>query len=94
MIDIPDISPAKDLKPKKKFFEEVGDECLNVDACILLAQQIDTSQAKAIYRAYRKRLATNVQGILSDEKHRENAFFDGLHDLGIQTPMTPIKGTF
>jgi hypothetical protein len=93
MSDIPDITPHSDLSPKKKFFEQVGDDCLNVDACILLAQQIDTPQARTIYRAYRKRLATNPQGILSAEKHREQAFFDGLHDLGIQTPMTPINGS-
>jgi hypothetical protein len=92
MSDIPNIAPHTDLKPKKKYFEEVGDTCINVDGCIELAKQIDTPQARAIYRAYRKRLATNPQGVLSAEKHREQAFFDGLHDLGIRTPMTPING--
>jgi hypothetical protein len=91
-MSIPNIAPHTDLTPKKKFFAEIDDECLNVDACILLCQQIDTPEARAINRAYRKRLATNPQGVLSAAKHRENAFFDGLHDLGIRTPMIPIKG--
>lgn len=90
---IHNISPAIGLKPKTKFFEEVGDTCINVDGCIELAKQIKTPQARAIYRAYRKRLALNDATGLTLEKARENAFFDGLHDLGIQTPMTPIKGT-
>jgi hypothetical protein len=92
MAVIHDITPHADLKPKVKFFEEVGDNCINVDGCIEIARQTDTPQARAIYAAYRKRLAMNPQGILSAEKHRENAFFDGLHDLGIRTPMTEIKG--
>lgn len=90
---IPNISPHSGLTPKSKFFDEVGDICLNVDACIELCKQADTPQAKAVYRAYRKRLATSAPGLLTPEKHREQAFFDGLHDLGISTPMKPIKGT-
>lgn len=92
MTKIYDITPHADLKPKAKYFEEVGDTCINVDGCIDVARQTDTPQARAIYAAYRKRLAMNPQGILSAEKHREQAFFDGLHDLGIRTPMTPISG--
>lgn len=93
MSKIPNIAPACDLRPKAKYFEEVGETCLNADACIRIVQQTDTPQAKAIYHAFRKRLAMTPQGVLSAEKHRENAFFDGLHDLGIATPMIPIKGT-
>lgn len=93
MSGINNISPPTGLAPKVKFFNEVGDTCLNVDACIELAKRIDTPQAKAIYRAFRKRLATTEQGILSAEKHRENAFFDALRDLGFRTSFTPIKGT-
>ncbi len=86
------IAPHADLKPKSKYFEEVGEECINIDGCIELARVTDTPEARTIYRAYRKRLATNDATGLSAEKARENAFFDGLHDLGIRTPMTPIKG--
>jgi hypothetical protein len=86
------ISPATGLKPKVKYFDEVGDTCLNVDACIEVCRQTNTPQAKRIYRAFRKRLAMNEQGVLSAEKHREQAFFDGLHDLGIRTPMKNISG--
>ena len=89
---IHNIAPATDLNPKAKFFEEIGDTCLNVDMCIRLAQETDTPQARAIYHAYRKRLAMNDATGLTREKARENAFFDGLHDLGIRTPMTSIKG--
>lgn len=89
---VANISPPTDLTPKVKFFDEVGDTCLNVDACIKLCQQADTPQAKAIYRAFRKRLATTEQGVLSAEKHRENAFFDALHDLGFRTSFTSING--
>jgi hypothetical protein len=89
---IDNISPPTGLSPKAKYFEEVGDTCLNVDACIELVRSADTWQARAIYKAFRKRLATNDAAGLTAEKARENAFFDGLHDLGIQTPMMNISG--
>jgi hypothetical protein len=92
-MSLTNISPPTDLTPKAKYFDEVGDTCLNVDMCIEVCRRTDTPKAKAIYRAFRKRLATNQQGILSAEKHREQAFFDALHDLGFRTSFTPIKGT-
>lgn len=87
-----DITPHSDLRPKAKYFDEVGDTCINVDGCIEIVRQTDTPKARAIYAAYHKRLAMNAQGILTDEKHREQAFFDALHDLGVRTSMTPISG--
>lgn len=91
-MSISNISPPTDLSPKAKYFDEVGDTCLNVDACIELCRQTDTPQAKRIYRAFRKRFSMNDRGSLSAERHREQAFFDALHDLGISTPMKKIEG--
>ena len=92
---IHDISPAVGLNPKKKFFAEVGDECLNVDACIELTRRIDTPQAKAVYHAFRRRLAhcrSSMRG-QQPEKIREEAWFMCLADLGVKVTMTPINGT-
>lgn len=95
MSAIPDISPAIGLKPKAKYFEEVGDTCINVDGCIELMRRTDTPQAKAMYFAFRKRLAEFRKTMHGDkpEKVREEALFAALADLGIKTTFTPIKGT-
>jgi hypothetical protein len=88
---IHDITPHTGLQPKKKYFEEVGDVCINADGCIELVKQTDTPEARTIYRAYRKRLASNVPAATA-EKTRENAFFDALADIGIRTSFTKISG--
>lgn len=89
-----DISPPTGLKPKAKYFEEVGDTCINVDGVIRLMQEIDTPEAKAVYRAFRKRLAgfRESHPHLTPEKMREEALFSALDDLGIKTSFTPISG--
>lgn len=91
---IHDIShPA--TSPKKKFFAEVGEEMINVDGAIELARRIDTPQAKAIYHAFRKRLAEyrTTRRELTPEKMREEAWFAALADLGFRVTLTPLAGT-
>lgn len=88
---IHNIAPHADMKPKVKYFEEVGDNCINADGCIEIMKQTDTPEARKIYRAYRKRLASNVPAATA-EKTRENALFDALADSGIRTSFTKISG--
>lgn len=90
-----DISPPKDLKPKAKFFAEVGEEMVNVDGVIAIMQEVDTPQANAIYRVFRKKyaIARSKPSDLTLEKMRENALFDAFEELGIRTTMTPLSGT-
>lgn len=95
MSEIPDISAATGLKPKVKYFDEIGDNALNIDACIELARRIDTPQAKAIYRAFRLRLAhcrSSMKGV-KPEKVREEAWFLALADLGFKVSFTKISGS-
>lgn len=92
---VSDISHPNGLTPKRKYFEEAGDHCLNVDACIELSRTIDTPNARALYRAFRKRLAEfrHSKKDLTPEKLREEAWFAGMADLGIRTTFTKITGT-
>ena len=91
---IADISPPPGLKPKAKYFDEVGDICLNVDMAIKLCQSVDTPQAKIIHQAFRKQhaLMRQTQTGLSAEKVRENAFFAALEALSVRTTFTKIDG--
>lgn len=89
---IHNITPHTDLKPKAKYFEQVGDTCINADGCIEVMKQTDTPEARKIYRAYRKRLASNTPAATA-EKTRENALFDALADVGIRLSFTNIDGT-
>lgn len=94
-MSISDISPVRGLKPKKKYFEEVGDDCINLDGCIALMQSIDTPQAKAVNAAFRKQLAyfrITMHGA-PQEKIREEAFLAALGDCGVRTTFIPLKGT-
>lgn len=95
MADISDISHPTGLKPKEKFFDEIGEACINMDGVIELARRIDSPQAKAIYRAFRKRHAefrTSMRGQPA-EKIREEAMLAGLKDLGFNINFTRISGT-
>lgn len=94
MSDISDISPASDLKPKAKFFEEVGDTCINADGVIEIIRRTDTPQARAINFAFRKRLAEFRRSMhgAKPEKMREEALFKALADLGFNITFTSING--
>ncbi len=94
MSRIADISHPVGLKPKTKYFADVDDTCINVDAAIRLCQTVNTPQANIIYQAFRKHhaIARQTQTGLSAEKVRENAFFDALESLGIKTTFTKING--
>ena len=90
-----DISPPSGLKPKAKYFDEVGDTCINVDGAIVIMQQTNTPQAKAINLAFRRNLARlrNEAPDMAPEKMRENALFAALNDLGFNVSLTPVSGT-
>jgi len=93
MSAIPDISPVTDLKPRKQYFDGVGD-CINTDGIIRLMQMIDTPQAKAMYRAFRKRHAqmrADPQG-RAPEKIRTDAMMAALADCGVRFTVMPDHG--
>lgn len=87
------ISPSIGLKPKAKFFEEIGEELINVDGVIRIMDKVDTPQAKAIRHMYRLKLALMRSEGEETEKMRENALFAAFDELGIRTKMMPLKGT-
>jgi len=92
---IADISTATGLKPKAKHFDEVGEVCINMDGVIEICRQTDTPQAKAIYFAFRKRLAefrTSMHGT-KPEKIREEAMLAALADRGFNVTFRPVAGT-
>ncbi len=90
------ITPPNDLKPKSKFFDDVGDVCINIDGCIEMAKRADTPQARLIYRKFRKEYALLRAGNseLTPEKMREEAFFAALRSIGYRTSFTHISGSF
>lgn len=95
MSAISDISHPAGLKPKAKHFDEVGDVCINMDGVIEICRQTDTPEAKAVYRAFRKRHAqfrTTLSG-QSPEKVREEAMLTALRDVGFNINFKPISGT-
>jgi len=94
-MDIHDISPATGLDPKVKFFAEVDDNCLNVDAVIFLMKEVDTPKAKRLYRAFRRRHAEARLNPAdrSPQKMREDALFQALADCGHRVSFTPVSGS-
>lgn len=79
-----DISPVTDLKPQKLFVAEIGEDCLNLDGVISVLRQTDTPQAKAIYRAFRKRHALMAMSPYgrSAETIRGDAVLAAFEDCG------------
>lgn len=79
-----DISPPSGLRPKVKFFAEVGENMINVDAAVEMLMTTDTPQANALRRVFRRKLAewrTNTD--LSPEKQREEALFATFDAVGV-----------
>ncbi len=94
MTAIHDISRPQGLQPKAQFFEEVGDVCINTDGIISLMETIDTSKAKAIHKAFRKRHAQiRVSDPYMDpKKKRSDAVLAALKDVGVNVTLKPIGG--
>lgn len=93
-MSIPNISPPTGLKPQKMFLKELGEDCINMDGVIALMQQTNTPQAKAMNRAFRRRLAS-FQITMADKpaaKVREEAMIAALGDVGMHLKMIPAKG--
>lgn len=95
MSAISDISHPTGLKPKAKHFDEVGEVCINMDGVIEMCRQTDTPEAKAVYRAFRKRHAQFRASMHGEkpEKIREEAMLTALRDVGFNVTFTPISGT-
>lgn len=95
MSTIPNISPPANLQPKKKFFADMGEDCINMDAAIAIMKVTDTPEAKAIYRAFRKRYAQMrlASPELPEQKVRENAVLAAIEDCGHRITFTPVSGT-
>lgn len=90
-----DISPPSDLKPKTKFFAEVGEDMINADGAIHMLMTVDTPQARAMRRVFRRKLSEwRRRTELSPEKQREGALFEAFEALGVVvTDMGRLSGT-
>lgn len=94
MTAIHDISRPEGLNPRTKFIEDIGEMCVNTDGIIRLMETIDTPQAKAIHKAFRKRYAQiRVSDPYMDpQKQRTDAVLAALKDVGINVTLKPIGG--
>jgi hypothetical protein len=89
-----DISWPSSLVPKSKYFDEVGDTCINTDAAIMMIRAAGTPQSRFIESAFRRELAKErMTSSETPEKQRENALFKALESVGIKVGFTHIKGT-
>jgi hypothetical protein len=71
------------MKPKVKFFAEIGEDMINADGAIEMMRTADTPQARAIYKVFRRHLAKRREDAsLTPEKQREHALFDALEEAG------------
>jgi hypothetical protein len=91
---IPDISPVEGLQPKKMFIPEVGEDCVNMDGVIAIMKQIDTPEAKAMYRAFRRHYAEMRLSRPGEtaQKVRQAAVLAAIKDCGHRINFTPISG--
>ena len=81
-----------DLKREVRYFAGVCEPCVNTDGIIKLMDSIETPQARAIRKAFRKRLA-RIQ--ISDPeveptKQRSQAVLAALADVGINVNLKPV----
>lgn len=87
-----DISPPKALKPQKRYFEEVGEEMINGDGIIKIMQMVDTPEAKAVYKAFRKHFSDLKDKFpdVSEEKHKNAAIIQAIKDQGWNVTTKPL----
>lgn len=81
-----------DLKPEVRYFAGMDDACVNTDGIIKLMDSIETPQARAIRKAFRKRLA-KIQisdPELEPKKQRSQAVLAALADVGLRVNLTPV----
>lgn len=91
---IPNIGHPQGLKPKSMFVPEIGEQCVNLDGVIELMKSIDTPEAKAFYRAFRKRHAQMMlddKGQTDPEKLRGEAVLQSLKDMGFTVNLKPVS---
>jgi hypothetical protein len=82
---IPNIGLPADLKPQVRYFEGIDEPCFNADGVIKLIDTTETPEARAIRKAFRRRLAI-IQ--ISDpdmepQKQREKAVIAAFRDAGV-----------
>jgi len=89
------ISPPIDLRPRTKFIPEIGEECINMDGVIAVMKATNTPEAKAMYRAFRKRHAEIrlAHPDMEAVKAREEAVLAAIGDCGHRVKFTPVSGT-
>lgn len=89
-----DISPPSGMKPKAKFFADVGEDMVNIDGVIEVMRRIDTPKAKRLYHLFRKHLAKHRNdNNVTPEKQREKALFAALAEAGIEVTTIGIIGS-
>lgn len=89
---IHNIGLPADLKPQVRYFAGTDEPHINADGIIKLMDSIETPQARAIRKAFRKRLA-KIQ--ISDpdmqpQKQRSQAILAALADVGLRVNLTPV----
>lgn len=89
---IPNIGLPADLKPQVRYFVGTDEPHINADGIIKLMDSIETPQARAIRKAFRKRLAKIQisEPDLEPRKQRSQAVLAALADVGIKVNLTPI----
>lgn len=95
MSGIPYIGQPVGLTPQVRRFAGSDEDFVNTDGMIEVCRRIDTPQAKAIYRAFRKRLVEIEAGepLLAPEKQRQKAFLAAIQDAGWNVTFKPTPGS-
>lgn len=95
MNTIPNIGHPTDLKPQARHFVGSDETFVNADGIIEICRRIDTPQAKAVYRAFRKRLVEIrvTDPLLTAGKQREKAILAAIGDVGWNVTLTPAPGS-
>ncbi len=94
MTSIPNIGHPNDLRPQTRKFAGHDDTFVNADGVIEICRRINTPQAKAIYKAFRKRLV-EIRASHPDlpaAKQRSRALLSAIEDNGWSLAITTTPG--